>query len=789
MIQNYFKIAWRNLWKNKTFSLINMMGLALGMSCSLLIMLWVQDEFKIDAFHAQGKQLYKVYERQYHDGKVEARNNTPALMADEMKKTLPEVQNACSVDYNYRQTFEVGEKTVKMEGIYAGVDFFNMFTYPILQGDAGEALKGPNSIAISRNMALIFFGSPEKAIGKTVRYENKTDLSVSAVFEDVSKFASKKFDYALNWDLYIEENPWGKDWGNNSVSTYLQVRSDAQVANLNAKIENFIDAYVKEQTPGFKIKLSLQPFEEGYLHNNFKEGKIDGGRIEYVRIFSVVAIFILLIASINFMNLATARSAKRAKEIGIRKVVGAMRATLMGQFVGEAVLLTSLSIVVALLLVFVILPAFNTMTGKQLALPVGQPRFWLAVTGLTLFTSLIAGSYPAFFLSSFNPIGVLKGSLKIDSTTVFLRKGLVVFQFALSIILIVGMIAINRQVDFIQHTNLGYDRENLIYIPLEGDLSKNYPILKDELLKTGAIKDVSLISQEPISIGNSTGSLLWTGKDPNVNIQFTYAAVNYDFVKTMNLKFIDGRDFSKDFITDSVGFILNETALQRIGYKNPIDQPLKMWQKQGKIIGVLKDFHFSSLHDPINPLIIYLKEKFNEGNILVRTEKGKSKEALASLEKVCKELNPKFPFTYKFADDEYNKLYKSEQTVSSLSGSFSFLAIFISCLGLFGLAAFTAEQRIKEIGIRKVLGASVSDVVAMLSKGFLKLVFVAALIAFPIAWWLTSKWLQDFAYRIDVGWQVFALAGFLALLIALLTVSFQAVKAALANPVKSLRTE
>ncbi len=789
MIKNYIKIAWRNIWKNKTFSFINIMGLALGMACSLLIMLWVQDELNMDGFHTNSPQLYTVYERQYHDGKVHVYYSTPVLMADEMKKVLPEVKNACSVDYGYINTFEVAEKTIKMEGIFAGADFFKMFSFPILQGNTEGSLNNPNSIAISRKMAEIFFESPEKALGKTINYEDTTALTISAVFENVPEATSKKFDYVINWDLFVKENPWGKDWGNNSVNTYLQLRSDADVAQFSSKIESFIDNYNKEQDPNFKLRLSLQPYAEGYLHNKFKEGQLDGGRIEYVRLFSIVALFILLIACINFMNLATARSSKRAKEIGIRKVVGAMRRSLMGQFIGESLLLTVFSVVIALLFVIFILPNFNIMTGKNLVLPITQPTFWLTLLGLTVITSFIAGSYPAFFLSSFNPIRVLKGTLKFDSSTIFLRKGLVVFQFGLSILLIIGMIVIYNQVEFIQNKNLGYNRENLIYVPLEGELSKNYAIIKETLSKTGSVKSTSLISQVPTNIGNTTGSVGWSGKDPNVNIQFTFTSTSYDLVKTMDLQLLEGRDFSKDFVTDSVGFIVNEAALQRIGYKNPIDQPLRMWEKQGKIIGVVKDFHFQSLHDPISPLIIYLRPKWVSGNILVKTEKGKTKEALADLEKICKELNPKFPFTYKFADDEYAKLYKSEQMISSLSRSFSFLAIFISCLGLFGLITFTAEQRIKEIGIRKVLGASVTNIIGMLSKDFLILVAFAALIAFPIAWWLMHRWLQDYAYQVPISWWIFALAGIIAMLIALLTVSFQAIKAAVANPVKSLRTE
>jgi putative ABC transport system permease protein len=789
MLRNYFLIAIRNLKKNKVFSFINILGLALGMACSLLILLWVQDEKSVNAFHAKGSRLYSVYERQYYDNKIDAFHSTPGLMPDEMKRVLPEVEYASSYAWNYTNTFQVGEKIQKEDGNHAGADFFKIFSYPLLQGNVATALNSPVSIAISRKMANDFFGSPQAAIGKTILYENKRNFTVSAVFENLPQHASDKFDYLINWQFFVEENQWLKDWGNNGPNTFIVLKAGTDPVAFEKKIVHFLDNYNKEQSDAFRIQLGIQRFDDLYLHSEFKNGKLSGGRIEYVRLFSIVAIFILLIACINFMNLTTSRSMKRAKEIGIRKVVGAVRAALIRQFIGEAVLLAFFGVVVALILVLLALPTFNHLTNKNIALPLSSADFWLSIIGLTLITGFVSGSYPAIFLSSFQPVKVLKGTLQSNTKATIFRKGLVVFQFVLSIVLIIGTIIISQQVNYIQTKNLGYDRENLLFIPLEGDLVSNYEVFKQEAMKMPGIKLVTAISQSPVSIQNGTGGVDWDGKEPNTVPMFTQVAIGYDFAKTMNIKLAQGRDFSKTFATDSVGYILNEEASKKINYKDPIGKRLTFWRKKGSIVGVVKDFHFSSLQEPIKPLIIRLGDKDNLGNILVRTEAGKTKQALASLESLCKQLNPKFPFTYQFSDEEYQKLYKNEQVISKLSGYFSFLAIFISCLGLLGLAMFTAEQRTKEIGIRKVLGASTSSLFTLLSKEFLQFVLLALVIASPLAWLMMHKWLQDYSYRIDISWWIFVMAGSIAILIALATVSFQAIKAALANPVKSLRNE
>jgi len=792
MIRNYIITAWRNLIRNKAFSIINISGLALGLTCSLLIFLWVQDERSVDGFHKNGKELYQVYERNYYDGKVSADYPTQGLLAQELKRVIPEIQYASGYEYASApgtfSTFEANNKVNKNGGMYVGEDFFSMFSYPLLQGTPQTALNSPYGIAISRRMAENFFGSAEKAFGRSISFENTYDLKITAVFENIPSNSSQQFDFLRTWTDFVKQNQWVNNWGNTDPATYVQLRKGTDAAKVEAKIKDFIYRY-KPKDNSFRTELALQPYAEKYLHSSSKNGYIEGGRIEYVNLFTVVAVFILLIGCINFMNLATAQSAKRAKEVGLRKVVGAMRSSLIKQFIGEAILVTFFAIFIALAFTLILLPAFNDLTGKQLSLPLTQPLFWAAISGLMAITGFVAGSYPAIFLSSLNPVRVLKGSLKFNWKSAFFRQGLVVFQFALSIILIVGMIVTYRQMNYIQTKNLGYDRDNLLYIPIEGELIKKYDVFKQQAAGLPGVMNISKMRNSPTVIEHHNSSISWPGKDPNLTVSFADGVVGYDFVRTMKLQLREGRDFSKEFGEDSVSFLLNETAVNKIGLEHPVGQTVIWGNHPGKVIGVLKDFHFSSMHQAIDPLIVRLDENWPWGTILIRTNAGNTKEVLGGLEKLCKEINPKFPFTYQFSDLEFAKLYKSEKIVSRLSNYFAVLAIFISCLGLFGLATFTAAQRTKEIGVRKVLGASVSNIIAMLSGSFVKLIVLAMLIAFPAAWWMMNKWLQNFAYKTDIGWWVFVLAGAVTIGIALITVSYQSIKAAVANPVKSLRTE
>ncbi len=791
MFKNYFKTAWRNIVRNKAFALINICGLSLGIAISLLIFFWVNDERSVDAFHANNSYLYNVYEKVFPNNKADADYDTPTLLAGAIKKEMPEVQYAVSSDWDNEYTFRTDNKTFKEAGAFASEDYFKIFSFPLLQGNAASALSNPYSIAISKKMATNFFGSPQAAIGKTLQRDYESEwkaFTVSAVFDDVPANSTLQFDFVINWQAYYDEHPNMKTWGNFGELTTILLRPDAKVEQVQAKLKNFLDKFSAGGNSN-KIELHIQPFSDRYLHSNFENGEISGGRIEYVHLFSLIAVFILLIACINFMNLATARSVKRAKEVGVRKVAGASRSSLIKQFLSEAMLLVLFAVIIALFLVFILLPLFNNITGKQIVMPVTHFAFWLQLGMLTIVTACIAGSYPALVLSSFKPVKVLKGTMKFGMSATLFRKGLVIFQFGLSIILIIATIVVSKQINYIQTQNIGYNKENLIYVPIDGTLTKQFALFKQEAMKMQGIKDVSCMNQPLPVIDIRTNSIDWEGKEPNDNSAVAPVATGYDFMKTAGIQILQGRDFSPEFATDSTAYILNETAVKKTGYKNPLGRSFTLWGKKGTIIGVVKDFHFASLHDRIEPLIFRFSENSSNGAILIRTQPGQAKQAIESLSKLCKQINAQFPFSYQFADQEYEKLYKSEEVIGKLSDCFAFLAIFISCLGLLGLTMFTAEQRRKEIGVRKVIGASVGDIISMLSKDIIKLVIVSAIIAIPIAWMAMNNWLQGFAYSVKIGWWTFFIAGVMALLIALITISFQSIKAAVANPVKSLRTE
>ncbi len=788
MYKSYLTIGWRNLLKNKTFSFINISGLALGLTCSVLIALWVLDEYQVDAFHENLDRIYTITSTEYSGHEITYGGyDTPGLLGEELKRVLPEVEYACNYSSEYR-TFGADDKRMKLFGNSAGADFFKIFSYPLLQGSKETALKTPESIAVSRKMATAFFGSPELAMDKSVRFENYKDLKITAVFEDLGGNVSEKFEYVINWDFFLERNAWVKVWHNSGPTTFIKLREHANAETLKPKLQHFIKNYDKEYSDLDRLELSMQPFGEKYLYSNFKDGKVAGGRIEYVQLFSWVAIFILLIACVNFMNLSTARSLKRAKEIGVRKVNGAIKTALVTQFMLEALMLTFIAVFIALVTLLILLPQFNLLTGKNIQAPLMDGRFWIGMIALTLITGIISGSYPALLLSSFRPMLVIKQNLKTSSAALFFRKGLVVFQFALSMIFIVGMIVISGQVSFIQNKNLGYQKNNLIYLPLSGKMVTNFNTFKQEAIKVPGVLEISHMSYRPVQLENTTGWVEWEGKSPDTKPVFVQAAVGYDFVQTMQATMIAGRDFSEDF-TDSTNYLINEKALRIIGYKDPIGMPLTFWGIKGTIIGVVKDFHFNSLHVPIDPLVLRLNRNPWGGIALIRTDPEKTATSLAGLEELHKKLNPEFIFEPQFANDEYASLYQSEQVAKELSGYFAFLAIFISSLGLLGLVIFTAEQRTKEVGIRKVLGASVSQIAALLSKDFMKLVLISILLSIPVAYYVMTNWLKGFEYRITIQWWVFAVAAVGAVMIALLTISFQAIKAAMTNPVDSLKSE
>ncbi|HEY1869589.1 MAG TPA: ABC transporter permease [Chitinophagaceae bacterium] len=801
MFRNYFITAIRNFWRNKIFSIINILGLSLGMAASLVIFLWVHDELSINAFHKNSANMYAVYEREFSDGKVNGGLFTQGLLSGELKKKIPEIKWASGFDPlpGNMLAFSPTNKMITLNGAAADTDFFKIFDYKLLEGDQDRILRNPDEIVISRSTAENFFGSTAAAMNKTLRYNDNRDFRVAAVFENVPAKSSDQFDFIVNWPFHLKDVGWLTQWIYRTPRTYLTLQTGTDPAKVEAKIKNFLSSYIEEKkSGGYRLELGLQRFDEMYLYSNFENGKPSGGRITYVRVFSIVAFFILLIACINFMNLSTARSVKRAKEVGVRKTIGALRSALIIQFIGEAIFFAFFAMLIAVVLVTFILPAFNSITGKQITLPFFQPSYWAVLLFLMLAMGFIAGSYPALFLSSLKPVKVLKGSLKFSFGAEFFRKGLVVFQFSLSIILIIGTMVISKQINFVQTQNLGFDRENLIYVPLQGDMPVHkYSVFKQELQGNPGIKAVTRADQPPTTIHAHVYNTQWEGKNPDQKTVVIHTTVGYGYLDLMNLQLLQGHDFREGFKDndslenhfEKAGFIINESALLMTGYKDPIGKPFGLFGSMGQIIGVVKDFHFKSLHDPIQPLVILLTDNLSWGYAIIRTQPGKTQEAIASMEKVYAELEPKFPFSYSFADAEYQHLYESEQIVSKLSSAFAFLAIFISCLGILGLVMFTAEQRAKEIGVRKVLGASEIRIFRMLSSEFLQLVGIAFLIAAPIAWLIMNHWLGSYAYRTTISFWLIAAAGMVTIIIALITVSFEAVKAALVNPVKSLRTD
>jgi len=804
MLKSYFTVAWRNITRHKVYATINTLGLALGITCCIFIFLWVRDEKGIDNFHANGKDLYTVYQRVTYNGRANGNYQTPVridtnhftFLLKDISKAVPEVKSFALyvpgyiLPWGHAETFQVGDKLVKLEGSRAGENFFNMFSFPLLEGTPSTALKDIYGIAISRKMAGIFFGSPHAAMGKTLRFENSINFTVSAVFEDLPLNNTFKFDYLIGWDaqraLHIEG-------ATNDIRSYIQLQAGADPQLAETKINQYLRTQLGPQPKGLDFHAGLQPFHEQYLHSVFENGVPATGRIQYVRIFGSVAIFILLIACINFMNLATARSVRRAREVGLRKVVGSTRAHLIGQFFGESLLFAVLAMAVSILLLALLLPAFNNFTEKHISLPLTQPAFWLGLAGIALATGIVAGSYPALYLSSLQPIRTLKGIFRFTRGAIWFRKGLTIFQFVLSIVLLIATIVIVRQTRYVQNTNLGYDRDNLIYIRIEGQLSKieKYQLFKREATGMPGIRLIDRSTETPHSMDfEAYDPIKWEGQPKNVNIGFKPASVGFDFIDLMNLKTVQGRPFSRNIPTDSAdAFMVNETAVKQMGMKDPIGKWVSAWNKKGHIIGVLKDYHTGSMHEPIKPVILDVKEFEYFGVIMVRTYPGQTPQALASLEKVYRSINPGFAFAYQFVDEEYRKMYLSEQVTSRLSVLFAVLAIIISCLGLLGLVMFAAGQRVKEIGIRKVLGASLSQIIGLFAKDFLQLVLIAFLIAGPLGWYAMNSWLRDFAYRVSISWWIFGLSGAVALLIALLTVSHQALRAATANPVTSLRSE
>jgi putative ABC transport system permease protein len=787
MILNYLKVAFRNLWKNKGFSFINIAGLAIGMASAILILLWIQNEVSYDGFHEKKDRIYEAWNRAEFSGDLHCWNTTPRVLASAMQRDFPEVEHACRVDWQSRLLFSVGDKRLMIKGNVVDSIFLQVFTFPMVEGDAKTALNDGHSIVVTQSMARTLFGK-EDAMGKVVRIDNKDNYTVTGVLKDPPNNTRFTFDYLLPWAYARRAGNDDAYWGNNSTRTYVLLKENASLASIAPKMNVIKTRYDSTEK---KWEMFLYPISRWRLHSSFTGRVEDGGLIEFVRLFAIIASFILLIACINFMNLSTARSEKRAKEVGIRKVVGAPKGRLVAQFIGESVLISFLAALVAIGIVLVSLPGFNTLTQKQLFVPFGSVWFWVSAIGFILFTGLLAGSYPAFFLSSFQPVKVLKGTFRAANALVTPRKVLVVLQFTFAIILIICTIIVTQQINYGKDREVGYERANMAYHFMTGDIGKNYELIRQELLSSGVATAVCRTNSPWTQRYSDTWGFVWKGKDPNDKTDFIRENADQNVVATTGVKLVQGRDLDLvHYPTDSNGILLNESAAKAMHFKDAIGQEIKDDDVAFHVVGVIKDFIIESPYTPITPMVIVGAKQswFNVLNVRFNN-KNSTESNLKKMEAIFRRYNPQYPFEYQLVDEEYTRKFDESRKIGTLAGLFAVLTIFISCLGLFGLATYMAENRVKEIGVRKVLGASVAGITTLLSKDFLKLVLVSFVVASPIAWFAMYKWLQSYPYRVAINWWVFALAAALSLLIALFTVSFQAIRAGLANPARSLRSE
>jgi ABC-type antimicrobial peptide transport system permease subunit len=794
MIKNYFKIAWRNLVKSKGYSAINIGGLAVGMAVAMMIGLWVYDELTFDRYHKNYDRIAQVMQHANFNGKIETQTANPALMGPELRSKFgSNFKYVVQSSWTGSHLLTVGNKHITKVGNFFEADAPEMLTLKMLKG-ARAGLKDPYSIMLSASVAEAIFGK-EDPMNKTIKFDRNSDLKVTGVYEDLPDNTSfREIKIMMPWELWLILNPWTKTldepWGSNFSQTFVQIADNANMDNVSAKIKNAKLNNVSKEEAKYEWVVFLHPMSKWNLYGEFKNGVNKGGNIQYVWLFGIIGIFVLMLACINFMNLTTARSEKRAKEVGIRKTVGSDRWQLIRQFFAESYLIVLLAFVLSLILVALLLPLFNEVAGKKIELPWQNPLFWISSLVFILITGLLSGSYPALYLSSFQPLKVLKGTFRVGKLASIPRKVLVVTQFTVSVALIIGTIIIYQQIQHAKNRPIGYTRHGLITMSMEPEIRDHYEAIRDELKKSGGVEEMAASNSPLTQIWNTNGGFEWEGKDPNMAVDFPNNIVSYEFGKTVNWKIKSGRDFSRAFATDSAAFIINESAARFFGFDDPVGKVLKWNREPFTIIGVVNDIMQESPFYPVRPTLYHTRNYDNMFNVILRLNpKQNAKQSLSSIEQIWKKYTPNVPFDYKFVDEEFGNKFKKEERVGKLSSYFAVLAIFISCLGLFGMASFVAEQRTKEIGIRKVLGASIANLWRLLSIEFFVLVLISCIIAAPIAWYYLDNWLGNYDYRIKITWEVFVLAAFVALIITLLTVSFQAIKAAISNPVKSLRTE
>ena len=788
MLKIYFKLAYRNIVKDKANSFINITGLAIGLASSILILLWVQNELSYDKFHKNVDQIYRIT-CNLGDSK---NATTPAGMPAGLKAEMPVIENTVRLAQSSATLVASGNKKFEENHVfYVDPSFMDMFSFPLIKGDRATALAHPDGVLITQSTATKYFGN-QNPIGKILRIDNNMNLAVTGVFAAVPANSHLQFDIIVPMAAIANIVSDLKDntWGNFNFLTYLQLSKSFDPTSVNlARLEKQMDQIYHQHIPDVKATFQLQPLTKIHLAPERQYDLPGHGNAQYVNIFFIVAILILVVACINFMNLATARSARRAKEIGLRKVAGAVRGQLILQFLSESVFISFLSLILALGIVILFLPVFNQLADRRLAIDVADAKLWLSLLGIALLTGLISGSYPALFLSGFNPVKVLKGNVKSMGGNLLFRNALVVTQFMVSIVLLVGTVVIYNQLKFIKDRNPGFEKANLLYMPITGDLWSKRQALKNELAQNSLTSDFTVISNLPTNLEDWTLDVHWDGKDPRSQVFIPTMSVNENFVDVFGMKLMTGRSFSEKFMADSNNYMVNEKMLSIMGLTagTAVGKTLTFRGNKGTIIGVVKDFNFKPVQQAIQPLVLSFNK--NGGFIVVRTKPGNTSTIIKALEKISQELNPAYPFKFDFIDQDLANLYKGEQQMGNIFNLFAILGIFISSLGLYGLSAFMAEQRTKEIGVRKVLGASVLSLVYLLSSGITRLILIAIAIAIPLSWFAVNNWLSGFAYHINVSWLIFLTASVAALFIAWLTIGYESVKAAIVNPIKSLKTE
>ncbi|MET6998899.1 ABC transporter permease [Chitinophaga defluvii] len=794
MLKNYFKIAYRNLIKNKVYSFINIAGLSVGMAIAMLIGLWVVDELLFDKQFKNYERIAQVWQHSSDNGTINTRGNEPFPLAEELRRKYgSDFKHVALSTWNDMHLLGIGDKNIGQQGIYCEPDLTKILSLDMVAGTA-DGLKDVHAILLSASLAKACFGDANP-INKTLKMDNAQDVMVVGVYKDLpynSSFAEVSF--MAPWALYYQmaglaqvQNPWRS----NSFQLFAQIGEHSTMAGVSQKIKDAkLDNISIAHEVALHPQLFLHPMRDWHLYSAFENGVNAGGRIQYVWLFAISGIFVLLLACINFMNLSTARSEKRAKEVGIRKAIGSQCAQLIQQFFSESLLMAGIALMMALLLAQLLLPLFNQLADKKVTILWENPLFWLVCFGFTLITGFIAGSYPAFYLSSFRPVKVLKGTFRVGRSAAIPRRVLVVLQFAVSVILIVSTLVVYQQIKYAQGRPLGYDSNGLVMVEMyTNDIHRHFDVVRDELLKTGAVVEMAESGSPVTAVWSTNSGFNWEGKDPGMGLDFPNTGVSPEYGKTVGWQFVAGRDFSKAFKTDSAAFVINETAARFMGLKDPVGKTITWDDAPYTIIGVIKDMVVESPYDAIRPSLYYMDGGSGSRMIVKVNPAVSTSVALPKIEAIFKKYSPRQPFEYQFADQEYARKFGDEQRIARLAGVFAILAVFISCLGLFGMASFMAEQRTKEIGVRKVMGASIFDLWRLLSTEFVIMVAISLIIAFPLAYYAMDTWLQHYQYRSGIALWIFAVAAFGALFITLLTVSFQAIKAAMANPIRSLRTE